>query len=167
MLRSNVLTKTVAAVALMSLVAACQPQNGQPDPYLNKTNAGTLAGAALGGWAGHGIGKGKGQTIATIAGTLIGAGLGHEVGSSLDKADMSYYNNTSQQALETAQPGQALPWRNPQSGNYGTITPSNYYKTADNQYCREYNQSITVGGRTERGYGTACRQPDGTWQITQ
>lgn len=167
MLRSKVLAQTVAVLSAMSLLAACQQQNGQPDPYLNKTNAGTLAGAALGGWAGHNIGDGSGQVIATIAGTLIGAGLGHEIGSSLDNADMAYYNRTSQQAMETAQPGQSLPWRNPDSGNYGSITPSNYYKTADNQYCREYNQTITVGGRTERGYGTACRQPDGTWQIVE
>lgn len=167
MSRTRMLARTVVAISAVSLLAACQQQGGQPDQVFNKTNAGTLAGAALGGWAGHNIGKGKGQTIATIAGTLIGAGLGHEVGSSLDKADMGYYNRTSQHALETAQPGESLPWRNPESGNSGTITPSNYYKTADNQYCREYNQTITVGGRTERGYGTACRQPDGTWQIVQ
>jgi surface antigen len=24
---------------------------------------------------------------------------------------------------------------------------------------------VTVGGRAEQAYGTACRQPDGSWQI--
>lgn len=33
-------------------------------------------------------------------------------------------------------------------------------------YCREYTRTIAVGGRFESGYGTACRQPDGSWQIT-
>jgi len=31
--------------------------------------------------------------------------------------------------------------------------------------CREYQQTITVGGRTERAYGTACKQADGSWKI--
>ena len=26
-------------------------------------------------------------------------------------------------------------------------------------------QTITVGGEVQQGYGTACRQPDGTWKI--
>lgn len=35
------------------------------------------------------------------------------------------------------------------------------------EYCREYNKSITVGGRYESGYGTACMQPDGSWMIVE
>lgn len=31
--------------------------------------------------------------------------------------------------------------------------------------CREYQHSITVGGKTEEAYGTACLQPDGAWKI--
>ena len=105
--------------------------------------------------------------IATAAGTLLGAALGSEVGASLDRADMGYYNSTSQRALETAQPGESLPWNNPQSGNSGSITPSNYYRTAEGRYCREYTQTINVGGKSQQGYGTACRQPDGNWQIVE
>jgi surface antigen len=78
---------------------------------------------------------------------------------------MAYYNQASQTALNTGQNGASLPWNNPQTGNSGTITPTNYYQNTSGQYCREYNQTINVGGKTERGYGTACRQPDGTWQI--
>jgi hypothetical protein len=35
------------------------------------------------------------------------------------------------------------------------------------EYCREYNKTITVGGRYESGYGTACMQPDGSWMIVE
>ncbi|NDG05559.1 MAG: hypothetical protein EB121_09505 [Alphaproteobacteria bacterium] len=104
---------------------------------------------------------------ATIAGTLLGAGLGSSIGASLDKADMAMYHDTSQRALENAQPGQALPWKNPQTGNYGSVTPSNYYQNSQGQYCREYSQNIVVGGKSEQGFGKACRQPDGSWQIVQ
>lgn len=152
------------------LITACT-NNGRPNSGvlqgggINKSDVGTLAGAGLGAWAGSNIGGGTGNIIAIAAGTLLGGALGNSVGSSLDNADLSAYNQTSQRALETAQPGQPLPWTGPNAS--GTITPSNYYQTANGQYCREYNQKVTVGGRTETGYGTACRQADGSWQIVQ
>lgn len=31
--------------------------------------------------------------------------------------------------------------------------------------CREFAQTITVGGQPVQAVGTACRQPDGTWRI--
>ncbi|WP_172428518.1 trypsin-like peptidase domain-containing protein [Azospirillum brasilense] len=33
--------------------------------------------------------------------------------------------------------------------------------------CREYVQTVNVGGRTEQAMGTACRKTDGTWVIVQ
>jgi surface antigen len=166
-------SKLVAVIAALTLVSACAQQGGRPGTgvmsggSVNKQDIGTLAGAIGGGVIGHNIGKGSGQTVATIAGTLIGAGIGNSIGASLDKADLAMYNETSQRALETAQPGQALPWKNPQSGNSGVITPSNYYQNDSGQYCREYTQKIQVGGKTQEGVGTACRQPDGSWRIIQ
>ncbi len=159
----------IALLTTAALVAACA-QNGQPGfsnggSGFDKQLVGGLAGAAGGAALGAQFGKGKGQLVGVALGTLLGAKLGSEVGASLDRADMSYYNTASQHALETAQPGQPLPWSNPQTGNSGTITPSNYYQSAGGQYCREYSQSISVGGQISQGYGTACRQPDGTWQI--
>lgn len=35
----------------------------------------------------------------------------------------------------------------------------------DMPYCREYQQTVTIGGTTQQGHGTACLQPDGSWQI--
>lgn len=165
--------KFLAIGLILPVLAACTEPGGAPGRgvmqggAVNKQDIGTIAGAIGGGVIGHNIGGGSGQTVATIAGTLIGAGIGRSIGGSLDQADLAAYNNASQRALETGQPGQTLPWNNPQSGNYGTVTPSKYYQNASGQYCREYSQTITVGGRTEKGYGTACRQPDGSWQIVE
>jgi surface antigen len=155
---------SIAAAALLML-AACDSQN--PNSTLNKSNTGTVIGAVGGGLLGSQVGKGSGRLIGVGVGTLLGAALGNQVGSSLDRADMAYYNNTSQRALETAQPGQSLPWNNPQSGNSGTVTPLNYYQTANGQYCREYSQTINVGGQKQEAFGRACRQPDGSWQIVE
>ncbi len=32
-------------------------------------------------------------------------------------------------------------------------------------YCREYQRAVWIGGRRSEVYGTACLQPDGSWQI--
>ncbi len=36
---------------------------------------------------------------------------------------------------------------------------------ASGAYCREYTKTIWVGGQREKGYGRACLQPDGAWEI--
>lgn len=36
---------------------------------------------------------------------------------------------------------------------------------ADEPYCREFTQTIKIGGKQQKGFGTSCLQPDGTWQI--
>jgi hypothetical protein len=37
---------------------------------------------------------------------------------------------------------------------------------ADQQsYCREFQSVIVVEGRQQQAFGTACLQPDGSWQI--
>ena len=33
------------------------------------------------------------------------------------------------------------------------------------EYCREYYTDAGVNGQTQQVYGTACMQPDGSWQI--
>ena len=167
------LSHIVAVVAATSLLAACAEQSGAPGRgvlqggMINKQDIGTIAGAIGGGVIGSNIGGGKGKTTAIIAGTLLGATLGNSIGQSLDRADMMMYHDTSQRALETAQPGQSLPWKNTQTGNSGTVTPKAYYQNNQGEYCREYTQTIVVGGKKQEGYGTACRQPDGSWKITE
>ena len=32
-------------------------------------------------------------------------------------------------------------------------------------YCREYTRKVVIGHTVQNAYGTACRQPDGSWQI--
>ncbi|MEI7669032.1 MAG: RT0821/Lpp0805 family surface protein, partial [Pseudomonadota bacterium] len=113
------------------------------------------------------MGGGNGRIATTAAGAILGGLAGSALGSSLDKADAVFANRTTQTALETAPAGQALPWRNPQSGNSGVVIPQAPYQTSDGSYCREYTQKIAVGGKTQSGYGKACRQRDGSWQIIQ
>jgi surface antigen len=155
-------TRLFAAVVLAVPLIACQTLQDNP-----KQTGGTLLGAGLGALIGSQVGSGKGQMAAIAVGTLAGAWAGSEVGKSLDKADRAYAERTAQNSLEYAQVGQSQAWRNPDSGNSGTFTPTRTYQTPDRQNCREFETTIYVGGKQETGTGRACRRPDRTWQIVQ
>lgn len=152
---------TAAALALTFLLPACQAQN-----MGTKEGLGTLGGAAVGGLLGSNIGKGSGRLAATAAGVVLGGFLGSEIGASLDKADRIALGNAETRAY-AAPVGQQITWNNPQSGNSGTITPVRDGYANNGAYCREFQQTITVGGQKQQGYGRACQQPDGSWQIVQ
>lgn len=152
------LTASLIAVFSLSLVSCTKEESG--------TLLGAIGGAVIGdaiGGKGH---HGSGNTFAIIAGGLAGALIGREIGKSLDKADRQAMQQRTQYSLESTQSGTTSNWHNPDSGNSGTITPQPAYTNKTNQYCREYQQTITVGGKTETAYGTACRQPDESWKIT-
>lgn len=151
---------SVFLAAALALGACADAQNNP------KQTGGALLGGVGGAVAGAQFGSGRGQLAAVAAGTLIGALIGSEVGKSLDRADRQALASTTQNTLETVPTGEAVAWRNPDSGNYGTVTPVRTYQTAQG-YCREFQQSVTIGNRTEQAYGTACRQPDGSWKIVQ
>ncbi|ABA89983.1 hypothetical protein Pcar_2748 [Syntrophotalea carbinolica DSM 2380] len=134
-------------------------------PMGPKESGGTLIGAGTGALIGSQIGGGRGTLVAVAVGTLAGALLGQEVGRSLDRADQLAMQQNAQYALEYTPTRQSTTWRNPDSGNYGSITPIETYQTPNGQYCREYLQNVIIGGQQQQAYGTACRQPDGNWKI--
>lgn len=156
----------IAIACTTVLLAGCANSSSAPGEFgLNKTTGGGLLGAVGGAVAGSQFGKGKGQLAATAAGTLIGALVGSEVGKSLDKADQQYAHRAQAQA-QTAPIGQTIAWSNPDSGHSGTVTPVREgTMTSTGEYCREYQQNVQVGGQTQKAYGTACRQPDGSWRV--
>jgi surface antigen len=148
-------------VALLFLLSSCtaMTETVQDNP---KAVLGTLL---LGG-AGAGIAAAAGGGTAAMLGAgLGGALLGGFIGNRLDQHDKQMAAQAAQQAFESNQAGKTSVWRNPDSGNSGSITPTRTYQIANGQYCREYRQTIVVGGEQHQAYGTACRQPDGTWKI--
>lgn len=158
MIAKSAVSKFALVGALAVSLAACE--NTGP-----KEAGGGLIGAGLGGLAGSQIGSGSGKLAATGAGVLLGALLGSSAGKSLDRADKTYAERTSQTALETGRSGHPVGWTNPDTGHAGTIVPQPAYQNTAGQYCREYQQTVQVGGQSQQAYGTACRQPDGTWKM--
>lgn len=132
--------------------------------YGTKQTMGTLLGAAGGGLLGSQIGKGRGQLAAVAAGTLVGALVGSELGKSLDRTDRLALAG-AQRTAGTAPLHQPIHWRNPDSGHSGSVTAIREGTTRTGQYCREFQHTIFVGGTAEKGYGTACLEPDGSWRI--
>ena len=156
------ITRIAAATLFVFMLTACQNLQNNP-----KQEGGTLLGAGLGALAGSQIGGGTGQLVAVALGALGGAFLGSEVGKSLDKADRLFMKRNANDTFERSRTGQTSSWRNPDSGHSGTLTPTRSFQTASGQPCREYQQTVTIGGRTENAYGTSCRQADGSWKIVQ
>lgn len=145
-------------VALLSL-SGCTQSMGP------KEGAGTLLGAGAGAVLGSNVGKGKGSVVAIAIGTLAGALFGQEIGRSLDRADRLAMGQNAQYSLEHTRTNETTSWQNPDSGNSGSLTPTRTYQQTSGQYCREYRQTVVIGGQEQHAYGNACRQPDGNWQI--
>ena len=131
-----------------------------------KEEVGAIVGAGLGGLAGSLIGDGGGKLVAVGVGTMLGAIIGGETGKSLDRADKIALAQAQHDALENGESGSTTAWVNPDSGHSGEIVPQPAYQQADGTYCREFQQTIIVGAEMQAAYGTACRQPDGTWKLS-
>lgn len=152
--------RLLVVMMILIFATACAPNMGP------KETGGAVIGAGTGALIGSQIGGGTGQLVAVAVGTLAGALIGQSVGQSLDRADNLAMQSTAQQTLEhnpSYQPGQ---WVNPDSGNQGSLTPTRTYQLASGQYCREYSQEVMVAGVQQQAYGTACRETDGSWRIT-
>ena len=130
----------------------------------DKEGIGTVVGAGLGAALGaHAKGSAKAPTM--ILGAIVGGYLGNRIGKKLDKADRIKHQETQYQTFEYGRSNETQAWRNPDTQAAGSVTPQPAYQNETGQNCREFQQTITVGGEEERGYGTACRQSDGSWKI--
>lgn len=147
----KILTGLFAAIISLSLLG-CQTTG-------NKEGTGQVVGGVLGGVLGAQVGKGSGRTAAIIAGTLAGAYFGGKIGKSMDETDRQNAYN----ALENNPTNHASSWRNPDSGNNYTVTPTKTYDSASGP-CRDYTTEVIIDGRRETATGTACRE-NGNWRV--
>ena len=144
-----------------ALLSGCQTMSQ------NET-AGALLGGVAGAVLGNQFGSGDGRVAMTAIGAVIGATVGAQIAESLDAASQQQATSATQQALSSAPVGGTVYWDNPSnasgpaSGNT-SITRVGVDDTGNP--CREFQQTITVGGQQENGVGMACRANDGTWFL--
>jgi surface antigen len=151
MIRNTIVSLTLAGAVALS---------GCATPDRQHEEAGMVIGGVLGGLLGTQVGSGRGREAAIIAGTLVGAAIGGNVGRSMDELDRL----KTAQTLETVRTGIPSVWVNPDTGHQYSVMPTRTYDTATGP-CREYTVDAIIGGQRETIYGTACRQPDGSWQV--
>lgn len=157
LVRSRLIAVALAVALLASSCATLQQEYQENPKAVLGTLVGVGAGAGIAALAGGGAGW-------IVGGALLGGLAGGVIGNQLDNRDKRMAAEAAQKAFESNRTGQASVWNNPDSGHSGSITPTRTYQQ-NGQYCREYKQTISVGGQNENAYGTACRQPDGTWKI--
>lgn len=106
-----------------------------------------------------------GSTLASSGvSSLLGAFMGKDIGTSLDAGDRELAVQAARRAY-SGPVGDRVGWANQANGHGGAVTTTRDGYNSQGQYCREFQQSVTVGKRTENAYGTACKQSDGTWKI--
>lgn len=124
-----------------------------------KQDVGVITGGVIGGLVGSRFGGGSGKLAAAAAGTLAGAVIGGAIGRNMDQTDLMQLNKS----LENNSLGQPAYWTNERTGINYTVTPINNVNVHGNPYCREYRSVAFINGKRQQIYGTACRQPDGSW----
>jgi len=85
------------------------------------------------------------------------------VGDQLTAADRQVYATAYRRALE-APVGEGMAWDSGAASGQIITTRDGW---AGSRYCREFRQDVTIGDRTQEAYGTACRTPNGDWQLVQ
>ena len=107
----------------------------------------------------------------TAACTLIGAQLGADM---MYKNDMNIHNAVFIDTLNTA-PGKRshTNWGNSRTGNWGTVVVNRSYLVKGIK-CTDYESVVSIsqtwplsGIKRESEFGTACKMPDGRWQIQE
>ena len=125
-----------------------------------KAQTGAGVGALGGAVAGSLIGDSKHEERNALIGGLIGGAIGYAIGNEMDKQDTAKINN----ALEKSPSYKRTAWVNPDTGNQYAVTPRPASEV-NGRPCREAEIEAVIGGKTETVVTTACRRPDGRWEM--
>ncbi len=123
-----------------------------------KEQTGSVVGAGLGATAGGYL---TDSPLGSAAGAALGAYIGSEVGAEMDRRDAE----RAAYALQRVPAGQPYSWHNPQTDAYYELTPQDSYYGPRGAPCRRFEVEARVHGEIDETYGTACMQPDGTWDM--
>ncbi len=123
------------------------------------TAIGAVAGAVVGG-GGVALASSSGGAIA--AGAVVGAIVGGVIGHSMESTDTAQ----AYTVMEKNPPHKAKHWKNAKTGKHYTFIPtSKHIALKGYSDCRNYRVVMYDNGQKQESAGTACRQPDGSWQT--
>ncbi|MFO1350620.1 MAG: RT0821/Lpp0805 family surface protein [Gammaproteobacteria bacterium] len=108
---------------------------------------------------------------ASLAALVVGGASGywwHGDGAStslFSSADEAHRTRAFLQGMDKELSGTPVNWRNPNSGNEGTLIPVRTFQARDGQYCREFEENRVINGVSRSEGGIACRGANGEWQV--
>lgn len=70
---------------------------------------------------------------------------------------------TVQIAMERRGDNEASTWTNDLSGNHGAVVPRRTFRSVAGDYCRRYEETLTIAGVTATVSKIACRDGSGRW----
>jgi surface antigen len=93
-----------------------------------------------------------------------------DVGLEVDVDDFSgddrrRHAEASYQAFLAEPVGGKRSWSNPATGNHGTTTITGLFRNVDGMACKRFTRNTILNDQTYIADGTACEQPDGTWNV--
>ena len=102
-----------------------------------------------------------------LAGVLLAGCAGTAATDARREADNAIRLAARADALENRKSGEGANWHNPESGSRGTVVPTRTFKSDYGEDCREFQETVTVGDRTDVYNGISCRRQDGAWRIAR
>lgn len=162
--------KILLMVAAVMIAVAATPRQSEA------ATMGCLLGAAGGGFGGSQFGKGSGKLAMTALGTLLGCGAGSAI---QDRDQQQYQQQYAPRYRYQQQPRQQFRSRygeyRQQQIIYQQPAPRVVYqlpapRSAPAQracpYSREYQDTVTIGGKQVPAYGQACSYDGGqNWDL--
>jgi surface antigen len=79
--------------------------------------------------------------------------------------DLVYARAAAAEALSRGGKDTSVPWRNPQSGARGNVTPLATSYSEAGMACRDFLASYIHGESQDWLEGAACRTTNGSWQV--
>lgn len=142
---------------LSSILVACQPSSSSTTPVLVGTSSGNVVDAQY--YPATNQPRGVGAQI-TFSDNTYGNALGRQP----YPEDIRSVNHGFTKATRVPV-GETVYWHSKRTGHWGTFCPIRDGHALCGDYCREFVTTTVIDGHTERTYGTACRKPNGTWEL--
>ena len=127
----------------------------------------TIFGAIVAGFLGYElIGSGTGRWFSAALFGAGGAAGAYYAAQKRLPDDMAQMNDAGYKSLAMSPIGETSEWRNLETGNSGSFTPTREFLSRDGQPCRELTAVISVEGEEHEMRQTVCQTVEGTWVST-
>lgn len=152
----------ICAGALALSLSGCQLLSDRDNQIAGATIIGAGAGMLL---AAELYSTGTGGALAMFTLGTVGAATGYYRAKELLPQEKQAFNDAAYRSLGSAAIGETVTWRDPETGNHGSFTPTREFIDKQGRTCRDLRSSITVRDDTATTNAAACRLHDSAWQA--